>query len=79
LWCYCPRLGAVDERIVKDQLCALVRDLRLPPRLNLALQRLEVSLNPVHADRERVNEIESLGVLGQHRREQAWDNVSKFP
>ena len=68
-WCYCPRLGAVDERIVKDQFCALVRDLRLPPRLDLELQRLEVPLNPVHADRECINQVEVLGVLGQDRRE----------
>ena len=70
---------AVDERRVEDQLCRLVGDLRLPPRLNLALQWLEVSLNPVHADRERVNQVEALGVLGQDRREHTWDNVSKLP
>src|SRR4029077_19948429 len=58
---------------------SLVGDLCLPPRLNLALQRLEVPLNPVHAYRERVNQIEALGVLGQDRREHVWDNVSKFP
>ena len=74
-----PAVGAVDERIVKDQLCALVSDLRLPPRLNPALQRLEVALNPVRADRECINQIEALGVLGQDRSEHAGDNVSKFP
>jgi len=41
----------------------------LPPGLNLALQRLEVPLNPVHAHRECVNQVEALGVLGQDRRE----------
>jgi hypothetical protein len=34
-------------------------------------------LNPVYANRERVNQVEALGVLGQHRREHAFDNVSK--
>ena len=60
---------AVNERRVEDQLRRVIGDLRLPPRLNLALQRLEVPLNPVHADRERINQVEALGVLGQDRRE----------
>jgi len=42
----------------------------------LALQRLEVPLNPVYADRERINQVEALSVLGQDRREHAGDNVS---
>jgi hypothetical protein len=33
------------------------------------LQRLKVPLNPVLANRERINEVEALGVLGQDRRE----------
>lgn len=66
---YCPRLGAVDERIVKDQFCALVRDLRLPPRLDLALHRLEVPLDSVHSYGKSINQIEALAVLGQDRRE----------
>jgi hypothetical protein len=45
--------------------------LRLPPQFNLALQGLKVPLNPVHSNRERINEIEALGVLGKHRREHA--------
>jgi hypothetical protein len=60
---------AINEGGVEDQLRRLVGDLRLPPRFNLALQWLEVPLNPVHADRERVNQVEALGVLGQDRRE----------
>ncbi len=50
---------AVDERVVEDQLGALVRDLGLPPRLHLALQRLKVSLNAVTADRKRVDQVEA--------------------
>jgi hypothetical protein len=46
--------------------------------LVLALQRLKVPLNPVNADRERADQVEALGVFGQHRRERARDNVSKF-
>ena len=60
---------AVNERGVEDQLRRIIRDLRLPPQFDLALQRLEVPLNSVHANRERINEIEALGVLGKHRRE----------
>jgi hypothetical protein len=62
---------AVNKCRVEDQLRRPVGDLRLPPRLNLALQRFEVPLNPVHADRECVNQVEALGVLGQDRREHA--------
>ena len=51
------------------RISGVVPDLCLPPRLNLALQRLEVPLNPVHADRERVNQVEAPGVRGQDRRE----------
>jgi hypothetical protein len=62
---------AVNERRVEDQLRRLVGDLRFPPQFPLALQRLEVPLNSVHANRERINEIEALGVLGKHGREHA--------
>ena len=68
--------GAVDERVVEDQLCALVGELHFPPHLHLRLQWFKVPLNPVNADRKRVDQVEALGVLGQHRREHAWDNVS---
>jgi hypothetical protein len=66
---------AVDERRVQDQPCGIVGDLRLPPQFNLALQGLEIPLDSVHAYRERINQVEAPGVLGQDRR----DNVSKFP
>ena len=59
---------AVDERRVEDQLRRGIGDLRLPPGLNLVLQRLEVPLNP---DRECVNQVEALRVLGQDRRKHA--------
>jgi hypothetical protein len=62
----------------EDQLCRAIGDLGLPPRLILALQRFEVPLNAVHADRERFNPVEALGVLGQYRREHACDNIFKF-
>jgi hypothetical protein len=68
--------NAVDESRVEDQPRRIIGDLRLPPRLNLALQRLEVPLNPVHADRECINQVEALGVLGQDRCEHPRDNVS---
>jgi hypothetical protein len=53
------------------------RTVRLPPQFNLALQGLEIPLDSVHAYRERINQVEALGVLGQDRREHAGDNVSK--
>ena len=52
--------------------------LGLPPQLHLALQGLKVPLNPVNANRERVDQVEAFGAFGQHRCEHAGDNVSKF-
>jgi len=49
-----------------------------PPQLHLTLQWFKVPLNPVNANRKRVDQVEALGVFGQHRREHARDNVSKF-
>jgi len=56
---------------VEDQLRSGIGDLRLTPALDLALHRLEVPLNPVHSDRERIDQVEALAVLGQDRREDA--------
>jgi hypothetical protein len=49
---------AIDERRVEDQLRRVVGDLGSSPQLNLALQRFEVPLDSVHADRQGVNQIE---------------------
>lgn len=51
--------------------------LRASPPLNLALHRLKVSLDPVHSNRKCIDQVETLAVLGQDRRERAWDNVGK--
>jgi hypothetical protein len=67
---------AVNKRRIEDQPCGIVGDLPLPPQFNLALQGFEIPLDSVHAYRERVNQVEALGVLGQDRREHAGDNVS---
>ena len=62
---------AVNECRVEDQLCLGIGDLRLAPRLGLALHRLKVPLNAVHSDGQRIDQVEALGVLGQDRREHA--------
>ena len=41
------------------------------PQFNLPLEELEIPLNPVHSDRERIDQIEALGVFGQDRGERA--------
>ena len=38
----------VDKRLIQNQLCALVGDLRTFPLFNLALHGLEVALDSVH-------------------------------
>ena len=68
----------VDERRIEDQLGSIIGDLRLAPGVNLPLHRLKVTLNAVHSDRQCIDQVKALGVLGQHRGEHAWDNVSKF-
>ena len=62
----------------KISFCGIVGDLRLSPQFNLALQRLEVPLDSVHAHRERINQIEVLGVLGQYKCERVCDNISEL-
>jgi len=62
---------AVHKRGIEDQLRSFVSDLRLTPLLHLTTHRLEASLNPINAYRERVDQIEALGVLRQDGRELA--------
>jgi len=59
--------GAIDKRVVEDQLCALIGDLGLSPQLHLTLQRVKVPLNTVNTDRKRVDQVEALRMLGQNR------------
>ena len=58
---------AIDERRVEDQPSRVIGDLRPSPQFNLPLERLEVPLNPVHSNRERIDQVETLGVFGKHR------------
>lgn len=69
---------AIDERRVEDQLRLVIGDLRLPPRLNLALERLNVPLIPVHAHSQRIDQSDALTVFGQNVAERSCDDVSKF-
>jgi hypothetical protein len=48
-----------DKGTVKDQFRLLVGDLCLPPRLDLAPHRLEIPLNAIYANRERVDQVEA--------------------
>ncbi len=41
-------------------------DLRLTPALDLVLHRLEVPLNAVHSNGKGIDQVEALGVFGQH-------------
>ena len=62
---------AIHKRRVEDQLRLGVSDLGLAPRLDLALHRLKVPMDSIHTNRQCVDQIEALAVLGQHRREHA--------
>jgi hypothetical protein len=54
-----------------------VRDLSLPPSLDLSPHGFEVSLDLIYSHGKCVNQIEAPGVLGQDGSEHAWDNVPK--
>lgn len=62
------RLPSINAR-VEDQPRIVIGNLCLPPQFNLALEWLEVPLVPVHSHRERIRQVEALGVFGQRRRE----------
>jgi hypothetical protein len=68
----------IDEGRVEDQLRLGVGELRLLPELDLALHRLEVSLNAVHTYGEGVDQVEALAVLGQDRREDCGNAKGNF-
>jgi hypothetical protein len=69
---------ALYEGPVDDQFRCRVRKARSLPRLDLFPHRLEVPLHAVHSNREDVHKAKVLGVLGQHGRESAWDNVANL-
>jgi hypothetical protein len=56
-----------DEGSVKDQFRLLAGDLGLPPPFDLAPHRLEIPLDAIYANRERVDQVEALGVLCENR------------
>jgi hypothetical protein len=60
-----------------DRLRGLIRKTRALASLDLFTHRLEVPLHAVHSNRQDVHKAQMLGVLGDHRREHASDNVAK--
>src|SRR5260370_11200340 len=63
---------------VDDQFRCVVRQARPFPFLDLFPHRLKVPLHAVHSHREDVHETHMFGVLGEHGREHARDDVSKL-
>src|SRR5215467_4732025 len=66
----------LDERLVDQQLRRSRRQLLQPPRIDLLLQRAEVSLHAIYADGQAVLQREVLGMLRQDGSVRARDNVS---
>jgi hypothetical protein len=58
-----------DKGSVKYQFRLLVRDLGLPPPLDLAPHWLEIPLDAIYANRERVDQVEARGVPCENRLE----------
>jgi hypothetical protein len=68
----------LDERLVDDELCLNPRKLRFAPALHLLRHRPEIPLHVRDADFKCMDQIQMLAVLREHRRENAWDNISKL-
>jgi hypothetical protein len=60
-----------DERLVDDEPCRNIRELRITPATDLFRHRLEVALHIRNPDLKRMDEIEVLRMLGEDRREVA--------
>jgi hypothetical protein len=57
----------------------LVADLRIAPLLHLPLRRPEVALDSVHSYGNGVDQVETLAVLGQDRRDTHPEEFSFIP
>ena len=62
---------AFDERTINHKFRLLIGDLVGSPGLNLLAERIEITLNPVHTDRQRIHDREVLRMLRQNWREHA--------
>jgi hypothetical protein len=69
---------ALHKRHGDHHLGGDVRQFASLPGVHLLSHRFEVPLHTVDTDRNTVDERERLRVLGQHRRERAGYNVSRF-
>ena len=76
--CFGASSPAFHERFVDHHLGGDIREFTTLPGLDLLAHRPEVPLHPVNTDRNAVDQRERFRVFGEHRREHAWDNVSKF-
>jgi hypothetical protein len=68
---------ALHECPIDDQFRCIVQKACSLPRLDLLPHRLEVPLHAVYPNREDVYKAKVLGVLGEHGREHARDDVAK--
>ena len=69
---------AFDERPINHELRLRIGELSRAPGLDLLQERLEIALDPVHADRQGIDDRKVLRMFRQNRRERAWDNVAKL-
>ena len=58
-----------DERLIYNQFYLFIREVPGTPGFDLIAKRIEIALNPVHPDRERIHDREVLRMLRQNRRE----------
>jgi len=67
-----------DEYAVDDDPSLIISELAGTPGFDLLTERLEIALNAVHAERQRVHNRKVLRVLRENWRKHAWDNVAKL-
>ena len=62
---------AFDERLICDQFRLFIRELPGTPGFDLIAKRVEIALDAVHADRQRIHDREVLRMFRENRRERA--------
>jgi hypothetical protein len=70
---------AFNESFIDDHLGSDIGEFSLAPCFDLLLHGTEISLHPIHADRDRVDQREGLRMLSKDWCKVAMNNMAKLP
>ena len=62
------RFSFLQRPFEKDGVCGINKE-AAKPRFDLRAKRIEITLNPIHSDHQRIHNQEVLGVLRRNRRD----------